>query len=187
MPSAVLGLPGAAAFSRGLQPLLSPPSPLFPVWEKPVPSRSREGPRRTPTGSDKGRPAGGAPGPPAIRAARLGSYWARASPDTGVSGRGEPPPRTWPGESSSSGSTRACQPTPRTGSQGQPPRVRLLGAQALGSTLQIRKLRPFSYKWQMGLGLEPGLPAPSLHQAGRWTGCRTGVSGSTLILNELPR
>lgn len=170
MSSAALGLSGTAAFSRGLQPLLSPPSPLFPIWEKPVTypeaEKGRSGPRREaiPGGQQGARPARQLPGLHGWGATGQGL------PHTPSLGEGSCHPAPGLGKVHLPGSTRVCQPKPRTGSQGQPPQARLLGVQALGSTLQMRKLRPFSYKWQMGLGLEPGLSAPSLHQVGRWTG-----------------
>lgn len=139
---------------------------------KPDPSRSREGPLRNPTGRDAGRPAGGAPSPPC--SLRLGHCRAGASQmRTSLGGRNRGKFALL-GGSSSSGLCLVMPADPRTGSQGQPPQARpLVAMQALGSTLQMRKLRPLSYKWQIGLGLESSLPAFSLCQGGE-VGGRAG-------------
>lgn len=164
-------LPGTAPFpapAASSRSRLSP-IPLFCIWV----NRSPPGAERwTPTGSDgeatQGGRQGARPARPALyrlhcwgagrqRPPRPGRLWEAGS------GWPEPPSARGQGEIPPPSSVQVGQPALRTRSHAQ---ARPLGdAQALGSTLQMRKLRPPSYKWQIGSSLGPGLLVPSLHQA----------------------
>lgn len=161
--------PAPRLFPRSLQPLPSPPTPHCFASGETCPLQAQSaGPLREAT---RGGQQGARPARPALYRLRCWGAGRQRPPRRGRlweagSGRPEPPSARGQVEIRTPGSVRVGQPAPRTRSHGRLPQARPLGdAPALGSTLQTRKLRPPSYKWQIGLGLEPGLPVPSLHRA----------------------